>query len=337
MLIGMHDQLAGYISGPVNAEDLVVAPGGEWVLTSGMTGPTAPLGRLYAVNVTDGACNEIFPYRATTSLNARRFDAQPDLDPFKFRPHGIDVTLRPDGRTELYVVNHGGSESVEVFEVDLDAPRPALKWLGGVRLPGNAVGNGVAAIDDGFVVSTTGDPQGRLEVSVEAAMAGADTGGVLEWSPSRGWSSLPGTQINTANGVAVSPDGKWIYLGGWKSRCLKKIQRGTADPEAITMGVEIMVDNLTWAASGRLLAAGTYGTSVADFLAGHFGPNPRMGIPSQVLGVDPETLATELLIDYGPDIFGAATTALQVGREIWVGTARDQGLARFRFPTTHGQ
>ena len=51
-----------------------------------------------------------------------------------------------------------------------------------------------------------------------------------------------------------------------------------------------------------------------------------------MIGVDPETLATEQLIDYGPDTFGAATTALQVGREIWVGTARDQGLARFRFP-----
>ena len=35
IVYGMHEQLAGYISGPVNAEDLVVAPGGEWVLTSG--------------------------------------------------------------------------------------------------------------------------------------------------------------------------------------------------------------------------------------------------------------------------------------------------------------
>jgi hypothetical protein len=52
--------------------------------------------------------------------------------------------------------------------------------------------------------------------------------------------------------------------------------------------------------------------------------------------VDPDTLAVEELIDYGPNTFGAATTALQVGREIWVGTARDQGLARFRFPTTRG-
>ena len=32
----MHERVAGYIAGPVNAEDLVVAPGGEWVLTSGI-------------------------------------------------------------------------------------------------------------------------------------------------------------------------------------------------------------------------------------------------------------------------------------------------------------
>jgi hypothetical protein len=329
----MHDQLAGYIAGPVNAEDLVVAPGGEWVLTSGMTGPTAPIGRLYAVSVTTGACNEIFPYRATSALNAQRFVDQPDLNPFKFRPHGIDVTLRPDGRTELYVVNHGGNESVEVFDVDLDAPRPALKWIGSIRLPGSAVGNDVAAVDDGFVVSTAGDPEGRIQVSVESAMAGADTGGVLEWSPKRGWVTLPGTQINTANGVAVSADGAWVYIGGWNSRCIRKVRRGSSDPEPTSVPVDMMVDNLTWAASGRLLAAGTYGTSMEEFLEGHLSTNPRLGIPSRVLAVDPETLATEQLIDYDPDTFGAATTALQVGREIWVGTARDQGLARFRFPT----
>ncbi len=329
----MHEQLAGYISGPVNAEDLVVAPGGEWVLTSGMTGPTAPLGRLYAVRVEDGACNEIFPYRCTSALDTERFVAQPDLDPLRFRPHGIDVTLRPDGRTELYVVNHGGSESVEVFEVDLDDPRPTLRWLGAVELPGGTGGHDVAAVDDGFVVSMTGDPDGPSKVSVEQAMAGADTGGVLEWSPARGWELLPGTQINTANGVAVSRDGEWVYIGGWNSRCIKKVRRGGAgDPETSGVGLDIMVDNITWSASGLLLAAGTYGTSMKDFLAGHFGPNPRLGIPSRVIGVHPETLAPETLIDYGPDTFGAATTALQVGREIWVGTARDQGLARFRFP-----
>jgi hypothetical protein len=331
----MHEQLAGYIAGPVNAEDLAVAPGGEWVLTSGMTGPTAPLGRLYAIRVEDGACSEIFPYGASRALDHQRFAAQPDLNPLKFRPHGIDVTLRPDGRTELYVVNHGGFESVEVFEVHLDGPRPSLRWLGGVRLPGSTAGNDVAATRDGFVVSTTGDPDGLSAVSVEQAMAGEDTGGVLEWSPG-GWVTLRGTQINTANGVAVSPDGECVYIGGWNSRCIRRVRRNCADPDTKTVAVSVMVDNLTWSASGRLLAAGTYGTSMQDFLAGHFGPNPRLGIPSRVLGVDPDTLAVEELIDYGPNTFGAATTALQVGREIWVGTARDHGLARFRFPTTRG-
>jgi hypothetical protein len=328
----MHDQLAGYIAGPVNAEDLVVAPGGEWVLTSGMTGPTAPLGRLYAVRVQDGACNEIYPYRATCALDTQRFVAQPDLDPFTFQPHGIDVSLRPDGRTELYVVDHGGLESVEVFEVDLDGPRPELLWLGGVELPGKTAGKDVAAVADGFVVSTNGDPSGRRRMSIERAIAGDDTGGLLEWSPAGGWVALPGTEINTANGVAVSPDGDWVYVGGWNSRCIRKVRRGVANPDGTTVEVDIMVDNLTWSASGRLLAAGTYGTSMRDFLAGHFSENPRLGIPSRVLGVHPQTLAVDELIDYGPDTFGAATTALQVGREIWVGTARGQGLARFRFP-----
>ena len=250
----------------------------------------------------------------------------------KFRPHGIDVKLRPDGRTELYVVNHGGNESVEVFDVDLDAPRPSLKWIGGVRLPGSTVGNDVAAVDDGFVVSTTGDPEGRSEVSVEQAIAGADTGGVLEWSPDHGWVALPGTQINTANGVAVSPDGQWLYIGGWNSRCLRKVRRGAADPDPTTVKVNIMVDNLTWTASGRLLAAGTYGTSMQDFLAGHLSRtrdsvSRRESSPSTPRRWQPNSSSTT-----APKPSARQPTALQVGREIWVGTARDQGLARFRFP-----
>ena len=140
----MHDQLAGYIAGPVNAEDLVVAPGGEWVLTSGMTGPTAPLGRLYAVRVEDGACSEIFPYGAARALDSLRFADQSELDPLKFRPHGIDVALRRDGRTELYVVGEdpepavatmlaaraggdlaGGDPGIPGLPGDDDSPQPA--------------------------------------------------------------------------------------------------------------------------------------------------------------------------------------------------------------------
>ena len=329
----MHEQLAGYISGPVNAEDLAVAPGGEWVLTSGMTGPTAPLGRLYAVSVATGACNEIYPYRASAALDTERFVQQPDLNPLKFRPHGIDVVLRPDGRAELYVVNHGGNESVEVFDVDLDESRPSLKWIGGVRVPGPPSATMSPR-------STTASSSVRLATPKAAPRSASrrrwqepTPGGVLEWSPPTAGSRCPARRSTrpTASRYRPTVIGCTSVAGiraAWEGSTW---QRPTPTPPPCR--VDIMVDNLTWSASGRLLAAGTYGTSMQDFLVGHSSRNPRMGIPSRVISIDAETLETERLIDYGPDTFGAATTALQVGREIWVGTARDQGLARFRFPT----
>jgi hypothetical protein len=39
-----------------------------------------------------------------------------------FSPHGVSLGRRPDGKLELLVVNHGGRESVEFFEV-AKAPR----------------------------------------------------------------------------------------------------------------------------------------------------------------------------------------------------------------------
>jgi hypothetical protein len=164
----------------------------------------------------------------------------------------------------------------------------------------------------------------------------ADTGGVLEWSAAEGWRLLPGTGINVANGVAASPDGQWVFIGGWAGRCIKKVRRSPnalgTEPEIVTVPAPILVDNLTWTRDGKLLAAGAYDTSVQAFVEGHFSGEPRMAAPSQVIRIDPDSLAIDVVVDYGVETFGAATTGLHVGDEIWVGAARDQGLARFPFP-----
>ena len=48
----------------------------------------------------------------------------------------------------------------------------------------------------------------------------------------------------------MSSDGDRVYIGGWNSRCIKKVRRGSADdPEITTVGLDIMVDNITWSAS----------------------------------------------------------------------------------------
>jgi hypothetical protein len=327
----------GYVWGPINAEDLAPVPATSWVVTSGMTGVSAAQGRLYAVDRRDHSCNEIFPYLASYALDEERFGSMAPLDPLRVEPHGIDVAARPDGVTELYVVNHGWRESVEVFEIDVAGARPTLRWIGAAVLPASAVGNDVAAVDGGgFVVSVNVLHGDGLEHGLARAEAGDETGGVFEWSPEHGWADLPGTAINSANGVAVSKDGHWVYIGGWHSRCIKKARRGAAPAESSVVGTDILTDNLTWTADGRLLAAGACDTTAEEFIAGHFGPEPRLAFPSRVLRVDPDSLAVETVVAYGPETFGAATTGLQVGDEIWVGAARDQGLARFAYDPAPG-
>lgn len=329
----MGDRPCGYVWGPINAEDLVDVPGTPWIVTSGMIGPGAPLGRLYVVHRDDFSCSELFPYRLTQALDEARFGTQAPLDPDLLAPHGIDVAIRPDGVAELFVVNHGGRESVEVFELLFDEARPALRWIGGVEMPGTTLGNDLAAVrGGGFVISTTGDIAGATQQSMADAAAGGDTGGVLEWSTAEGWRLLPGTGIFVANGVAASRDGEWVFIGGWGGRCIKKVRRGVADPEVFTVPAPIMVDNLTWTRDGKLLAAGAYDTTVQQFVEAHFSGDPRTAAPSMVIRIDPDSLAIDVVVDYGPETFGAATTGLHVGDEIWVGAARDQGLARFPFP-----
>jgi sugar lactone lactonase YvrE len=179
----------------------------------------------------------------------------------------------------------------------------------------------------GFVVSINVYQQD----GTHSPEAGQETGGVFEWSPTDGWSTLPGAQINSANGVAVSSDGRWVYIGGWHSQCIKRVGRGRSVVEADVIDTGLLTDNLTWTSDGWLLAAGAFNTTAEEFIAGHFGQEPRLAFPSRVLRVDPDSLAIETVVEYGPATFGAATTGLQVGDEIWVGAARDQGLARFHY------
>ncbi len=323
----------GRIWGPINAEDLAIVPGSDWVITSGMTGPGAPLGRLYAVDRRDHSCNEICPYLVETALDAGRFGEQDPFDPLAFQSHGIDTFVRPDGVVELFAVNHGGRESVEVFEVLLAGPRPRLRWIGGARMPGTTIGNDCAALPGGgFVVSTTGSIDGS-EMPNASGGARGETGGVLEWSPGQGWGELPGTQIFVANGVEVSEDGEWVFIGGWGAKTIQKVRRGVPDPEVRIAAMPILVDNLTWTADGHLLAAGAYDTTMEEFIAHHFSGAPRLDAPSMIVKIDPVTLAHEVVVDYAPGVFGAATTGLQVGKEIWVGAARDHGVARFACPS----
>lgn len=205
----MTYKISGIVRGPINAEDLMPIPGTDWIIACGHVGPTVRCGRLYVVNTKDRSCTELFPYNVTIDVDEKIYGLTDGLDLTALRPHGLDVGAGPDDQPTLYVVNHGGKESVEVFKIDLRGSYPSLTWTGSVTLPAGLWGNDVACLEGGgFVVSSSFDIGEGMQTAFARMRAGEPSGSVAEWSPSIGWKILAGGYLNSANGVAVSSDGK---------------------------------------------------------------------------------------------------------------------------------
>src|SRR6202012_1289216 len=86
----------------------------------------------------------------------------------------------------LYLVNHGGREAIEVFEIDMTADRRAVAWVGAILQAPTVWGNAVAALPDGGIVATN-----SLDLTDSTAFdrvyAGKVTGSLMEWHPGQGW------------------------------------------------------------------------------------------------------------------------------------------------------
>jgi hypothetical protein len=56
-------------------------------------------------------------------------------------------------------------------------------------------------------------------------------------------------------------------------------------------------------------------------------------VTSRVIKIDPQTLKVQDVVRYpANDVFNFATGAIQVGKEIWVGSVRGDKIARFPAP-----
>jgi hypothetical protein len=300
----------------VDPEDLIALPDSPWVLVSGME----PEGHLYVVDRRDHTATEIFP---TADLQPRHdtvvYGSCPGPELRGFQPHGISLRPGTDGAHTLYVVRHGAREAVEVFAVDATGPLPKARWVGCVPAPEGARFNSVTALPDGGFAATNFRFPG---------------GEVWEWQPGGGWAKVPGSETPGANGLVVSPDGRWYYIGGWGTKTLIRLSRGRTPPvqEAVNLG--FYVDNLRWAPDGSLLVAGQLAASPAA-VGACLTRGTCSGLTSRVVEVDPAGLTVRDLISYpANDRLRLGTVALRVGNEIWVGgTAGGERIARFPVPS----
>jgi hypothetical protein len=314
-----------FLEGPVNVEDLARVPGTDWLIGSGMASPGVPSGRLHVIHATNGTWWPLTP----DDIPVRREALHGELDPpasAGFDAHG--VTLRPGehGVHTLYLVNHGGRESIEVYEVDATGDRPQLTWVGAIAQDTNVWGNAVALLPGGGLVATN-----FLDLTDAEAMdkitRGEPTGNLKEWFPETGWSDVPGSAFCAPNGVEASADGRWLYVCEWGTRTVIRLSRGADPVQRDEISVDVMPVNVNWGADGRLLIAGSVSTPAEVFAAvntSHICP-----IPLRAIRVDPGTLAVEEAVFLDHDVFGTAATGYDVDGELWIASPRSDRIARF--------
>ena len=301
------DGKVAYVCGLMNVEDMDLAPGGRWIIGSGMTSPGVPVGHLYAIDSRTRSFHEITPDVSGPAAAAYRdCPGAPDLS--KFAPHGLYVL---GGR--VYLVNHGGRQSIEVFQLSMAAKGPALKWIGCAVLPDNGSGNGVAPLPGGgFVASvfqTAGDSGAFGKMS-----ALKTTGAVYAFRPGKGWRKLAHSDMSGANGVEVS--GGSILVNAWPEQKVYRFRTGS-DAAPSSVNTPFLPDNVRRLADSRILVAGQDGD--IKRLLSPCG-KPRCVAGWWVARLDPPTMKLKVLMHVpATPAFGDATSALKVGNQLWVG------------------
>ncbi|MBX5459721.1 MAG: SMP-30/gluconolactonase/LRE family protein [Steroidobacteraceae bacterium] len=315
---------AQFICGLPAPEDLIRVPDSPWVIVSGMAEKTS---QLYLVDSRTKEARGLYPAAgARTRHDKKLYGACPGpLPKGVFGAHGIDLQPRNRGAYTLYAVNHAGRESIEVLELDVTGAVPVATWIGCVVFPAGASGNGIVGLPDGgFITTNFKDPADKN--AFQKMSAGEITGNVLEWHPGTGWTELPDSAMSGANGIALSRDGKWLYVAGWPGKNIVRFERtGERWTKRDAIPTGFLTDNLRWMADGSLLAAG----QDADMPAVFGCAPPACRVKSAAVKIDPRTLEMTRVIAYpGSAHFEGATTAIDVGDEYWVGSFRGDRVVR---------
>jgi hypothetical protein len=257
-----------------------------------------------------------------------------------FSPHGIDLAPRPDGSLALAAVQHGGRESIELFEVSGSGSDWRLAWRGCWIPPEGAWLNEVVLLSDGTVMTSHMMP--RPDTRRTGALQG--TGWLLHWTPedadhgtdatagaagveaAGGWQRVAGSEIGLANGFELSPDERTIYLNSSLGDGLRRIDRATG---SVTGHADLgPLDNTTWSPDAELLIAHLVPDEEKGFDVCDAAARAPCPIAFQILAVDPSTLASRVLFDGAGSPMGAGTVGLRVGDELFVGSFSGDRILR---------
>jgi len=321
------DGKVNFICGVASPEDLVPVPRSDWVIASGYI-----RGGVHVINTRTFSHTQVFP----VSTPRERFDKTTyaecpgPVDPNekeRLSAHGLAIAAGSDRVHTVYVVHHGLRESIEVFEIDTRPATPTFTWIGCVIAPKSAAFNSVSPIPGGGFAATNPNRRGEQQAKPDPA----NTGEVWEWHPKEGFTIVPGSESSGPNGIEVSRDGRTLYVNLWNARKVMRLSRGQTPPVKDLVDVSFQPDNIRWQADGTLLAAGQGGENMQRVIQCLM--KVCADAASVVARIDPKTFAAKEIIRYpANEKFFSSTVALQVGKEVWIGTITGDRIARYPAP-----
>jgi arylesterase/paraoxonase len=249
----------------------------------------------------------------------------PGLD--DFHPHGIDLHRLADGSLLLFAVNHDRSgHSVEILRVEddrvvpLETVRHAL-----IFTPNDVLALGPRSF---YVTNDRSKPRvrGVRQLARDIFLPGSPTTVVL-WDGEN--AIVAATDVRGANGIAMSADGREVYVSGSLGNDLVVFDRDEKDSltlkERIPLGSS--PDNVSVGPNGDLLVAGH--PSLFRLLVART-RTPWGLIPSQVLAVSPSARGgdrvEEIYMNRGEEISNVTVAAPYGANAFVMGTAYDEGV-----------
>ncbi|HEY3786283.1 MAG TPA: hypothetical protein VGL55_13450 [Steroidobacteraceae bacterium] len=310
------------ICGLKNAEDLIRLDGSHWAIASRLAKDPATPGGFSLVDLQAHATRVLTPDVSDQVDPA--YSACPGApEAAELVTHGLDIRPHSGNTGELFAVNHGGRQSIEVFTVHVTDQGVTLTWKGCVALPSDTSANAVAALPDGIAVSSFG---GQGEAGMKELLAGKPAGFVSRWTAKTGWVHLPGSEFGGDNGLVAAPDGSALYVNDWSDGTLHILPlRPGVSGGTVKLG-DFHPDNVHWLEDGKLLIAGSIGQA-RDILA--CASEQACPIASRISVVDPA--ARKVVRTWAvpsTSSFGAASTALRDGADYWVSSFRGDRIVR---------
>ncbi|MEH6585843.1 MAG: hypothetical protein V7720_04750 [Halioglobus sp.] len=238
----------------------------------------------------------------------------PRLD--QFSPHGTHLHQLADGRWRYLVVNHGGREAVELFELLGQGGDSTLAWRGCVPAGPETYMNDVVGLSNGDLIYTRMfHNSGTLEQLLSAV--GKNTGDLWRWNKQRGLRVLPGTEANQPNGIEIAADERHVYANMYFTQEVWKVDVDTG--EVVATAPVPSADNSAWGSDERLWVV-THKDSIINLLSCFKEQAAPCGAGFEIIAVDPESMATESVFSHRGAPMGAATVAVPQAGRVYMGS-----------------